>query len=58
MFGKLKQLLQIKEKESEPGIEEITEGQAPNTDQITRRHLELAYQFVLSSRLSPGINLR
>ena len=30
----------------------------PNTDQITRRHLELAYQFVLSSRLSPGINLR
>ena len=29
----------------------------PNTDQITRRHLELAYQFVLSSRLSPGINL-
>ena len=30
----------------------------PNTDQITRHHLELAYQFVLSSRLSPGINLR
>ena len=30
----------------------------PNTDQITRRHLELAYQFDLSSRLSPGINLR
>ena len=30
----------------------------PNTDQITCRHLELAYQFVLSSRLSPGINLR
>ena len=30
----------------------------PNTDQITLRRLELAYQFVLSSRLSPGINLR
>ena len=30
----------------------------PNTDQITRRHLELAYQFVLSSTHSPGIKLR
>ena len=29
----------------------------PNTDQITCRHLELAYQFVLSSRLTV-INLR
>ena len=25
---------------------------------ITHRHLELVYQFVLSSRHSPGINLR
>ena len=29
----------------------------PNTNHITCRHLELAYQFVLSSRHSPGINL-
>ena len=30
----------------------------PNTDHITHCHLELAYQFVLSSRHSPGINFR
>ena len=30
----------------------------PNTNQITRCHLELAYQLILSSRHSPGINLR
>jgi hypothetical protein len=29
----------------------------PNTNHITCRHLELAYQFVLSSRHSPAINL-
>ena len=28
------------------------------THHITRCHLELSYQFVLSSRYSPGINLR
>ena len=30
----------------------------PNTNLITRHHLELAYQFILSSRHSPGINLQ
>ena len=30
----------------------------PDTNHMTLRHLELAYQFVLSSRHSPGINLR
>ena len=29
----------------------------PNTNHITRHTLELAYQFVLSSRHRPGINL-
>ena len=29
-----------------------------NTDHIIRHHLQIAYQFVLSSRHSPGINLR
>ena len=29
----------------------------PNTNHITCRHLEIAYQFVLSSRHNPGINL-
>ena len=31
---------------------------APNTNYITRWHLELACQFILSSRHSPDINLR
>jgi hypothetical protein len=31
---------------------------SPNTNHITRDHLELTYQFVLSSRHSPAINLR
>jgi len=30
----------------------------PNTNHITRHHLELAYQFVMSSRYSPDINVR
>ena len=30
----------------------------PNINHIIHCHLELAYQFVLSSRYSPGINLR
>ena len=30
----------------------------PPTNHITCCHLELAYQFILSSRHSPGINLR
>ena len=29
----------------------------PNTNHIIRHHLELAYQFFLSSRHTPGINL-
>ena len=30
----------------------------PNTNHITCRHLKLSYQFILSSRHNPGINLR
>ena len=30
----------------------------PNINHITRRHLELSYQFIQFSRHGPGINLR
>ena len=46
------------EKEIPIGIVLVFHNLPPNTNHITYHHLELTYQFVLSTWHSPGINLR